>query len=91
MLKISEDMIEVEFIILKRKVSENADYHIPRISRHVPASGKPSINKAWKGFTEFVDNVFNADGSYRTDIPFPKKPSKLCGWCEFYGTHCDGK
>jgi hypothetical protein len=91
MLKISEDMIEVEFIILKRKVSENADYHIPRISRHVPASGKPSINKAWKGFTEFVDNVFNADGSYRTDVPFPKKPSKLCGWCEFYGTHCDGK
>jgi len=91
MLKISEDMIEVEFIILKRKVSENADYHIPRISRHVPASGKPSINKAWKGFTEFVESVFNADGTYRTDMPFPKKPSKLCGWCEFYGTHCDGK
>lgn len=91
MLKISEDMIEVEFIILKRKVSENTDYHIPRISRHVPASGKPSINKAWKGFTEFVNSVFNEDGSYRTDIPFPKKPSKLCGWCEFYGTHCDGK
>ena len=91
MLKISEDMIEVEFIILKRKVSENADYHIPRISRHVPASGKPSINKAWKGFTEFVESVFNADGTYRTDVPFPKKPSKLCGWCEFYGTHCDGK
>jgi hypothetical protein len=91
MLKISENMIDVEFIILKRKVSENADYHIPRISRHVPASGKPSINKAWKGFTEFVDNVFNADGSYRTDVNFFKKPSKLCGWCEFYGTHCDGK
>ena len=91
MLKISEDMIEVEFIILKRKVSENADYHIPRISRHVPASGKPSINKAWKGFTEFVESVFNVDGTYRTDMPFPKKPSKLCGWCEFYGTHCDGK
>jgi len=91
MLKISENMIDVEFIILKRKVSENADYHIPRISRHVPASGKPSINKAWKGFTEFVDNVFNADGSYRTDVDFFKKPSKLCGWCEFYGTHCDGK
>jgi hypothetical protein len=91
MLKISEDMIEVEFIILKRKVSENADFHIPRISRHVPASGKPSINKAWKGFTEFVNSVFNEDGTYRTDVEYPKKPSKLCGWCEFYGTHCDGK
>jgi hypothetical protein len=49
------------------------------------------MNKAWKGFTEFVANVFNEDGSYRTDIGFFKKPTKLCGWCEFLGTHCDGK
>ena len=84
-------MIDVEFMILKRKVSENTDYHIPRISRHVPASGKPSMNKAWRGFTEFVDSVFNPDGTYRTDIEYFKKPSKLCGWCEFLGTHCDGK
>ena len=91
MLGVSMDMIDVEFIILKRKVSENTDYHIPRISRHVPANGKPSINKAWNEFNTFVDNVFNPDGTYRTDVQFPKKPSKLCGWCEFYGTHCDGK
>ena len=91
MLGVSMDMIDVEFIILKRKVSENTDYHIPRISRHVPANGKPSINKAWNEFNTFVDNVFNTDGTYRTDVQFPKKPSKLCGWCEFYGTHCDGK
>jgi hypothetical protein len=92
LLNISEDIIEVEFIILKRKVSENADYYIPRISRHVPASGKPSINKAWKGFTEFVNSVFNEDGSYRTDVEFPKQPSKLCDWCEFKQRGiCDGK
>ena len=91
MLGVSMDMIDVEFIILKRKVSENTDYVIPRISRHVPANGKPSINKAWNEFNTFVDNVFNTDGTYRTDVQFPKKPSKLCGWCEFYGTHCDGK
>jgi RecB family exonuclease len=91
MLGVSMDMIDVEFIILKRKVSENTDYHIPRISRHVPANGKPSINKAWNEFNAFVDNVFNVDGTYRTDVDYMKKPSKLCGWCEFYGTHCDGK
>ena len=77
MLGVSMDMIDVEFIILKRKVSENADYVIPRISRHVPANGKPSINKAWNEFNTFVDNVFNPDGTYRTDVQFPKKPSKL--------------
>ena len=91
MLGVSMDMIDVEFIILKRKVSDKTDYVIPRISRHVPANGKPSINKAWNEFNIFVDNVFNPDGTYRTDVQFPKKPSKLCGWCEFYGTHCDGK
>ncbi len=91
MLGVSMDMIDVEFIILKRKVSDNTEYHIPRISRHVPANGKPSINKAWNEFNLFVDNVFNADGTYRTDVDYMKKPSKLCGWCEFYGTHCDGK
>ncbi len=91
MLGVSMDMIDVEFIILKRKVSDNTEYHIPRISRHVPANGKPSINKAWSEFNLFVDNVFNPDGTYRTDVEYMKKPSKLCGWCEFYGTHCDGK
>lgn len=91
MLGVSMDTIDVEFIILKRKVSDKTDYVIPRISRHVPANGKPSINKAWNEFNTFVDNVFNPDGTYRTDVQFPKKPSKLCGWCEFYGTHCDGK
>jgi hypothetical protein len=91
MLGVSVDMIDVEFIILKRKISENADFTIPRISRHVPANGKPSINKAWNSFVEFVDNVFDENGTYRTDITFQKKPSKLCGWCEFYGKYCDGK
>lgn len=91
MLGVSMDMIDVEFIILKRKVSENTEYNIPRISRHIPANGKPSINKAWNEFNAFVDNVFNSDGTYRTDVQYMKKPSKLCGWCEFYGTHCDGK
>jgi hypothetical protein len=91
LIGISPDIIDVEFIILKRKVAEVEDFTIPRISRHVPASGKPSINKAWKGFSEFVESVFDSEGKYRTDIEFPKKPSKLCGWCEFFGTHCDGK
>jgi hypothetical protein len=50
------------------------------------------MNKAWKGFTEFVNSVFNEDGTYRTDVDFPKQPSKLCDWCEFkHRGICDGK
>jgi hypothetical protein len=91
-LNVSPDIIDVEFIILKRKVMENPEFVIPRISKHVPASGKPSMNKAWNGFREFVDTVFDSEGNYRTDIDYPKKPTKLCGWCEFFERGlCDGK
>jgi hypothetical protein len=90
LLKISEDMIDVEFIILKRKVEVVEDIPTYRMSKHIPANGKPSINKAWKGFKEFVDSVFDAAGNYK-NVEYPKKPSKLCDWCEFLGKHCDGK
>lgn len=90
-LNISEDQIDVEFIILKRKINQNMEYPPPRISKHIPANGKPSINKAWTGFQSFINEVFDKEGKYRTDIQYRKNPSKLCEWCEFYGKHCDGK
>lgn len=92
LLGISQDLIDVEFIILKRKLYENTDFVVPRISKHVPASGKPSVNKAWKGFSDFVESVFDADGNYRTDVEYPKNPTKLCDWCEFKQRGlCSGK
>jgi RecB family exonuclease len=91
LIGISEDMIDVEFIILKRKVAVREDIPTHRMSKHIPANGKPSINKAWTGFKGFVESVFDETGSYRLGVNYHKKPSKLCGWCEFYGTHCDGK
>lgn len=92
MLNISMDMIDVEFIILKRKVEIREDIPTHRIGRHVPSNGKPSVNKAWSNFTEFVDSVFDTDGNYRINVEYIKKPSKLCEWCEFYERGlCDGK
>ena len=71
---------------------DSPDFVIPRISKHVPASGKPSINKAWSNFKEFVDTVFDSEGNYRTEIAYPKKPTKLCDWCEFKDRGlCDAK
>jgi hypothetical protein len=92
LLKISEDKIDVEFIILKRKIAETTEYVIPRISKHIPANGRVSINKAWTGFKEFVDSVFDDNGNYRIGAAYPKKPSRLCDWCEFlHRGLCDGK
>jgi len=84
LIGISEDIIDVEFIILKRKVKVREDIPTHRMSKHIPANGKVSVNKAWKGFREFVESVFDSDGNYRTDVEYPKNATKLCEWCEFH-------
>ena len=76
------DKIKVEYQILKRKLFEGADFPIPRISKFVPANGKPSINNAWKGFTNFVDSVYAEGGEIIQEV-FPPNKGKQCDWCEF--------
>lgn len=87
------DKIRVEFHILRRKLYDEAPFPIPRVSRHIPANGKPSTNKAAKDFMEFVDEVFDDVGGFR-DLPYPKVPGKNkknCKWCEFKKRGiCDG-
>jgi len=76
------DKIKVEYQILKRKLWEGADFPVPRISKFVPANGKPSVNRAWDGFLGFVNNVFGENGEIiQTD--FPTNKGKHCDWCEF--------
>ena len=76
------DKIKVEYQILKRKLIENTEYAIPRISKFIPPHGKPSVNLAWKGFMEFVDSVYDDGGLIRTN-DFPTNKGKACNWCEF--------
>ena len=76
------DKIEVEYQILKRKISDTTEFTIPRISKFVPANGKPSVNAAWKGFMEFVDSVYDDVGAVK-QVDFPTNKSKACDWCEF--------
>jgi hypothetical protein len=76
------DKIKVEYQILKRKLIENTEYNIPRISKFIPPHGKPSVNLAWKGFMEFVDSVYDDGGLIRTN-DFPTNKGKACNWCEF--------
>ena len=70
---------------MKRKVENDPSkpYHIPRISKFVPANGKPSVNNAWNSFMAFVDAVFDDEGNYRVDRPYPTKVTKLCDYCQF--------
>ena len=88
------DKISVEYQILRRKLPEESPYPVPRISKHIPANGKPSVKKVYDEFNNFIDTVFDDEGKFR-DINFPKVPGnggKNCKWCEFKARGiCDGK
>ncbi len=76
------DKIKVEYQILKRKINEDFEYPIPRISKFVPANGKPSVNKAWDGFMNFVNSVYDDSGNVIQEV-FPHNKGNHCKWCEF--------
>ena len=86
--------IRVEFQIMRRKLPEDSPYPVPRISKHIPPNGSPSVNKVYDEFMNFIDTVFDDEGNFR-DIPYPKVPGnakKNCKWCEFSArVLCDGK
>ena len=88
------DKIKVEYQIMRRKLYEDAPFPIPRISRHVPANGKPTVNRVYNEFMEFVNEVFDDEGKFN-DLPYPKNPGerkKNCKFCEFLQRGiCDGK
>jgi hypothetical protein len=42
--------------------------------------------KGYKDFMQFVNSVFNEDGSYKLEgnyTPNPGEKNKNCRWCEF--------
>lgn len=81
-LDVNEDDISVEFTILKRTIFEGSPYPIPRVSKFVPSHGKPSVNKSWDSFINFVDTCFDDDGNYIVEQK--ATPSKSnCRWCNY--------
>jgi len=88
------EKIKVEYQIMRRKLYEDAPFPIPRISRHVPANGKPTTNRVYSEFIDFVNEVFDDEGKFN-DLPYPKVPGerkKNCKFCEFLQRGiCDGK
>ncbi len=61
-LEISEDKIDVEYFILKRRLYENMMYPQKRIQSFSPASGKPSVNKVMTRLQEFIDECYDDKG-----------------------------
>lgn len=85
---LSEDLISVDYYILRRKLYENVDYPIPRVSKFSPAAARPSMKLADESFQNFLDSCFTEDGEYIADQK--ATPSKsACRFCPFNKTeHC---
>jgi len=81
---IPENKIEVEFLILKRKLYENCDYPQKRLQVIAPSQGNISVNKVMRKFDDFVETCFTEDGSYNIIREYKATPSKkTCTWCPF--------
>ena len=80
---IDTELIDVEYIILRRKISEDSDFPMKRIQTFVPASGKPSRNKVGQLLVEFINTGFNEEGLHNKDIEYPAYKSSACKYCKY--------
>ena len=80
--EISIDKIDVEYLILKRKLYENFDYPQKRLQTFSPASGKPSINKVMNRLQEFIDECFDDEGTVINKDYEKCEKHKKCRLCK---------
>ena len=81
-LEISEDKIDVEYLILKRRLYENMMYPQRRIQAFSPASGKPSINKVMNRLQEFMDECYDDKGKIISHDYEKCEKHKKCRSCK---------
>jgi len=89
------DMIDVEFLILKRKLYENMSFPQSRIQNFIPKNNQREVAKAVNLFGEFVAECFTKDGKYIDDpkvyLKNPGKGKKNCKYCPHKKINCDAK
>lgn len=80
---VSEDMIDVEFLIVRRKINEDAEFVPKRIQSFKPAAGKVTVKKVNKAFEEFVNTGFLDGGEYNVESEYPAYENSNCKYCEY--------
>ena len=76
------DKIDIQYLILKRKLYENIAYPQKRIQVFSPASGKPSINRVITRLQEFMEECYDEDGNI-IDNDYQKcEKHKKCRLCK---------
>lgn len=81
---VDPEKINVEYIIVRRKINEQLEFRPKRIQTFSPASGKPTRNKVGKRFMEFIQNCFTDTGEYNPNGAYPAVESSSCKYCPFH-------
>mgnify|MGYP003462226548 CR=1 FL=1 len=84
------EKIDVEFIILKRKVYENTEFPQKRLQRVIPSHGPKTTKGINKSFDTFLDEIFNDDGSYNQNREYKAisgDKDKNCKFCPYVDLH----
>lgn len=77
------ESIDIEYLILKRKLPEDSEFSPKHVQRFIPSSGKIKRGKILKMFYNFVETGFDQEGNYKK-IDFEKVPSlNNCRFCPF--------
>lgn len=85
------DKIEVEYIILKRKIWEQSEYPQSRLQSFRPASGKITRKKIENKFKAFLDKCFDENGKHKLEQEFEKNFDS-CKYCAYKSSElCGGK
>jgi hypothetical protein len=79
------DNIDIEFMIVKRKVFESDLYVIKRVQIFKPTSGKVKLNRVAKTINAFLEQAFDRNGF--KDVEHQPRKNDNCKWCPFHKTH----
>jgi hypothetical protein len=79
------DNIDIEFMIVKRKVFESDIYVIKRVQIFKPTSGKVKLNRVAKTINAFLEQAFDRNGF--KDVEHQPRKNDNCKWCPFHKTH----
>lgn len=85
MFNVPVDNIDIEYIILKRKLYENLEYPQKRVQKFSPPSGKVTVNKVMKNLDAFIKDCFSNEGKAIDKNYFKNANDKTCRFCPFNG------
>lgn len=77
------EKIDVEYLIVRRKINEKLQFVPKRIQQFVPSNGSKSMKKSVESFNRFITECFDDEGSYKKDRKYIAKESKLCPYCVY--------